>query len=211
MIAQSKLGYGAMIVGIDDAGAGGSFVSNFVEEILAELHIPIVLVRGARNQDGRLPGIFARALVPVIGSQSSRAAQELACNMSSRLGTEVLFSHIVYSPDEARSGGLRSRQRGSSPSVVEKDGSDVAERVLQQAARHAEELRANYKTEVRFAVSPGDEILRQAVQSDSDLIVLGSELRQLEGRAFLGQNVEYILRNAVQTVVVAISPDTRPS
>jgi len=211
MIAQSKLGYGAMVVGVDDAVTDGSFVSDLVDEILAELHVPIVLVRGARNQDGRLPGIFARALVPVIGSQSSRAAQELACNMSGRLGTEVLFSHIVYSPDEARIGGRRSRQRGSGSSVAMKDGSDVAERVLQQAARHAEELRANYKTEVRFAVSPGDEILRQAVQSDSDLIVLGSELRRLEGRAFLGQNVEYVLRNATQTVVVAIIPDARPS
>ena len=211
LIAQSKLGYGAMIVGVDDAGADGSFVSHLVDEILAELHIPIVLVRGARNQDGRLPGIFARALVPVVGSQSSRAAQELAGNMSSRLGTEVLLSHIVYTTDEGRVAGLRSRQRTSIPSMAVNDGSDVAERVLEQAARHAQELRANYRTEVRFAVSPGDEIVRQAVQSNSDLIVLGSELRRLEGRPFLGQNVEYVLRNATQTVVVAIIPDPRPS
>jgi nucleotide-binding universal stress UspA family protein len=83
--------------------------------------------------------------------------------------------------------------------------------VLEQAAQHAQELRANYRTEVRFSVSPGDEILRQAVQSDSDLIVLGAELRRLEGRPFLGQNVEYVLRNATQTVVVAIIPDARPT
>lgn len=209
MIAESKLGYGAMAVGVDEAGVDGSFVSKLVDEILAELHIPIVLVRGARNQDGRLPGIFARALVPVVGSQSSRAAQELAGNMSNRLGTEVLLSHIVYSPDEDWTGGILHRSRSGGDTV--KEASDVADRVLEQAAQHAQELRANYRTEVRFSVSPGDEIVRQAVQSDSDLIVLGAELRRLEGRAFLGQNVEYVLRNALQTVVVAIIPDARPT
>ena len=209
MIAQSKLGYGAMAVGVDAAGVDGSFVSQLVDEILAELHIPIVLVRGARNQDGRLPGIFARALVPVVGSQSSRAAQEIAGNMSNRLGTEVLLSHVVYSPDEGRSGGMLYRSRVSVS--TRRGNSDVADRVLEQAAQHAQELRANYRTEVRFSVSPGDEILRQAVQSDSDLIVLGAELRRLEGRPFLGQNVEYVLRNATQTVVVAIIPDARPT
>lgn len=208
MIAESKLGYGAMAVGVDDAGIDGSFVSELVDELLAELHIPIVLVRGARNQDGRLPGIFARALVPVVGSQSSRAAEELAGNMSNRLGTEVLLSHIVYSPDASGQGGILYRSRATNSGG---SGADVADRVLEQAARHAQELRANYKTEVRFSVSAGDEILRQAVQSDSDLIVLGSELRRLEGRPFLGQNVEYVLRNATQTVVVAIIPDARPT
>lgn len=209
MIAQSKLGYGAMAVGVDAAGIDGSFVSQLVDEILAELHIPIVLVRGARNQDGRLPGIFARALVPVVGSQSSRAAQEIAGNMSNRLGTEVLLSHVVYSPDQDRSGSILYRSRSNVSS--RKGDHDVADRVLEQAAQHAQELRANYRTEVRFSVSPGDEILRQAVQSDSDLIVLGAELRRLEGRPFLGQNVEYVLRNATQTVVVAIIPDARPT
>jgi Kef-type K+ transport system membrane component KefB/nucleotide-binding universal stress UspA family protein len=208
MIAESKLGYGAMAVGVDDAGIDGSFVSELVDELLAELHIPIVLVRGARNQDGRLPGIFARALVPVVGSQSSRAAEELAGNMSNRLGTEVLLSHIVYSPDASGQGGILYRSRATNSGG---NGADVADRVLEQAARHAQELRANYKTEVRFSVSAGDEILRQAVQSNSDLIVLGSELRRLEGRPFLGQNVEYVLRNATQTVVVAIIPNARPS
>lgn len=210
MIAESKLGYGAMAVGVEDAGTDGSFVSELVDEILDELHIPIVLVRGARNQNGRLPGIFARALVPVVGSQSSRAAQELAGNMSNRLGTEVLLSHIVYSPDigDGSPGGILYQSRPASAPV---GGADVADRVLEQAARHAQELRANYKTEVRFSVTAGDEIVRQAVQSDSDLIVLGAELRRLEGRPFLGQNVEYVLRNATQTVVVAITPDTRPS
>lgn len=206
MIAESKLGYGAMVVGVEEGGADGSFVSHLVDEILAELHIPIVLVRGARNQNGRLPGIFARALVPVVGSQSSRAAQELAGNMSNRLGTEVLLSHIVYSPDEGGGGGILYRSRASG----EPDGADIANRVLEQAAEHAQELRANYRTEVRFSVSAGEEILRQAAQSDSDLIVLGAELRRLEGRPFLGQNVEYVLRNATQTVVVAIIPDARP-
>ena len=210
MIAQSKLGYSAMVVGVDDSGVDSWFVSRMVDEILGELHVPIVLVRGARNQSGRLPGIFARALVPVTGGQSSRAAQELAGNMSSRLGTEVLLSHVVYSPDVAPPiEGLRARTAGGL--LFESDGSDVADRVLQQAAQHVHELRANYRTEVRFAVSAGEEILRQAAQSDSDLIVLGSKLRRLEGRPFLGQNVEFILRNAMQTVVVAVIPESGPS
>ncbi len=212
MVAESKLGYGAMAVGVDDVLDDGSFVSDLVDEILQELHIPIVLVRGARNLDGRLPGIFARALVPVVGSQSSRAAQELAGNLSNRLGTEMLISHVVYSPDLKRRGGGGGTAGATVSAVTDfNSDTDVARRVLSQAAAHAQELNANYRTEIRFSVSPADEIIRHATQSDSDLIVLGAELRRLEGRPFLGHNTEYILKNAMQTVVVAITPDVRPT
>lgn len=209
IIAQSKLGYGAMAVGVSDATGDGSFVSALVDQILQELHVPIVLVRPARNEEGRLPGIFARALVPVVGSQSSRAAQELAGNLSNRLGTEMLLSHVVYSPKPGRRGGLITRAREAATDV--QLNADVAQRVLEQAAAHAQELRANFRTEVRYSVSPADEILRHASQADCDLIVLGSELRRLEGRPFLGQNVEHVLRHALQTVVVAITPDAKPT
>ncbi len=205
MIAESKLGYGAIVVGVDDAADDGSFVSHMVDQILGELHIPMVLVRGARNQEGRLPGIFARALVPVVGNQSSRAAQEVAGNLSNRLGTEMLLSHVVYAPEPPRRRvGLLTR----ATAVLTDDrvsDIDVGRRVLDQAAANAKEMRANYRTELRFSASPGDDMLRHASQADADLIVLGAQLRHLEGRPFLGQNVEYILRNALQTVVVAVT------
>ncbi len=211
MVAESKLGYGVIAVGVDGELNDGSFVSPLVDELLAELHIPIVLVRGARNQEGRLPGIFARALVPVVGSQSSRSAQELAGNLSNRLGTEMVLSHVVASNrrEAESSGTLLSRARAAN-NQIEADP-EIAQRVLAQAAEHAQELHANYRTEVRFSISPADEIIRHATQSDSDLIVLGAELRRLEGRPFLGHNVEHVLKHAMQTVVVAITPDTRPS
>ncbi|MGB5759674.1 MAG: cation:proton antiporter, partial [Acidimicrobiales bacterium] len=98
IIAQSKLGYGVIAVGAVAEPGQGTFVSPLVDELLKTSDLPVVIVRTARNLAGTLPGIFAQALVPVVASPSSRAAQELAANLSGRLGTRLTLSHVVYQP-----------------------------------------------------------------------------------------------------------------
>lgn len=202
MIAQSKLGYGVAAVGVPDVGE--SYVSGLVDDLLSELRIPLVMVRRARNTGGRLPGIFARALVPVAGSRSSRASMEVAGNLSARLGTQLTLSHVVYRDGPVPAGGILDRFReGAFP---KQDDDDVADRVLAQASAQAQELRANFETETRFANSPGAAIVRHASQIDADLIVIGAELRHLEEKGYLGPNVEYVLEHAEQTVAVVVLP-----
>ncbi len=220
IVAQSKLGYGVIAVGAVADPSRQTFVSPLVDELLRTSDLPVVIVRKARNLlPGRLPGIFAQALVPVVASPSSRAAEELAANLSARLGTRLMLSHVVYETGAPAGfgaqllaplrggvfGSLRGGQSALSPEA------DVAERVLAQAYTHALEVHANADTEIRFARSPGVEIVRQATEIEADLIVLGGRLRRLDdGRPSLGPNVEHVLEHASQTVVAVIMPDRRP-
>lgn len=209
VIAQSKLGYGVIAVGAVADPGHGTFVSPLVDELLKISELPIVIVRKARNLPGRLPGIFAQALVPVVASPSSRAAQELAANMSSRLGTQLMLSHVVYTaPDDE---DLGSRLFGRLRSPVPAAESDVAERILAQAYGHALEVNANADTEIRFASRPASEIVEHAMELEADLIVLGARLRRLDdGTPSLGTSVEHVLEHAPQTVVAVVTPDRRP-
>jgi Kef-type K+ transport system membrane component KefB/nucleotide-binding universal stress UspA family protein len=202
LIAQSKLGYSVAAVGIADRG--GAVLSQLADDLLSQLQIPIVLVRRARNTGNRLPGVFARALVPVAGSQSSRAALELAGNLSANLGTQLMVSHVIYQDTPVGVGGVGLVDRIRDAAIA--NSKDAAASVLADAAAQAQELRANFETETRFANSVSGEIMRHANQIDADLIIVGAEVRRLDGRAFLGQNVQSVLDSAPQTVVVVVLP-----
>ncbi len=204
IVDQSRLGFGVIAVGAGDDESDNP-LNPLVDELLGHVDKPIVIVRRARGT--RLPGIFARALVPVVGNTSSRAAEELAGNLSSRLGTELVLSHVVYRPDAQPEDSIigRIREAAFPPDLA------VAEKLLARARSHVAEVNANTpQTEIRFAVSPADEIVRQAGEVEADIIVLGAQLRRLEGSAFLGHNVEHILEHAPQTVVVVAIPDQLP-
>ncbi len=207
IVAESKLGYGVIAVGTVDDPGHGVFFSPVVDELLGKVDLPVVIVRKAKNLPGRLPGAFAQALVPVVASSSSRAAEELAANFASRLGTQLMLSHVVYRPRSNLVGaGLLGRLRDA----AFPEDSDVAERVLARAHEHALEVRAPADTEIRFASSPAEEIVRHANEIEADLIVLGAQLRNLDGRPNLGPNTEHVLEHAAQTVVVVVMPDQRP-
>ncbi len=207
IVDESKLGYGVVAVGAVDDPGHGTFVSPMVDELLGRVDLPVVIVRKARNLPGRLPAAFGRALVPVVASSSSRAAEELAANFASRLGTQLMLSHVVYRPRSSLvSAGILGRLRDA----AFPEDSDVAERVLAQAHGHALEVRASADTEIRFASSPAEEIVEHANEIEADLIVLGAQLRNLDGRPSLGPNTEHVLEHAPQTVVVVVMPDQRP-
>ncbi len=208
IIDQSNLGYGVIAVGaVAELGRRG-YVSPLVDELLRTSELPVVIVRRSRAEAG-LPGIFARALVPVVASPSSRAAQELAVNLSAQLGTQLVMSHVVYEASERGVTGRRLIERLlRAPTSAE---AGVAERVLAQAHAHALETGANVDAEVRFATSPGIEIVRRATEVEADLVVVGARLRRLDdGRPSLGPNVEHVLEHASQTVIAVVMPDDRP-
>ena len=209
IIAESKLGYGVIAVGTVADPGHGVFFSPLVDELLGRVDLPVVIVRKARSLDGRLPGAYARALVPVIASSSSRAAEELAANFGSRLGTQLVLSHVVYRPVTASAGG--GRLLGRIRAAAFPEDSDVAERVLARAHEHAVGVRATADTEIRFASAPAEEIIRHASEVEADLIVLGAQLRNLDGRPSLGPTTEHVLEHAPQTVVAVVMPDQRPS
>ncbi len=213
IVARSRLGYGVITLGArhEITGQQRRPVSGLVTEVLRQTEVPVVLVRKAMNHPGRLPGAFGHALLPVVGSASSRAALELAANLSANLGTKLTLSHVIYRPQVEPAGGFFSLFRGEGNSELT---DEVGERLLDEAHDYIIDTNAaaEPEMEIRFAASPGLDIVRHAGDIEADLIVVGAQLRRLEEvRPSLGPNVEHILDHAEQTVVVVVTPDSLPN
>ena len=189
LLRESRLGYQAIGLGAADQ-PGDRLLSPVVDEVLAESPIPLVIVRRARGQTTLTPSPFARALVPVSGSPSSRSAQEVAFSLAGRLGTQMVLAHVVNRPEESdgRSGS-------------------VADAVLEEALAVARQFDVEATAVSRSGTSTAEEILAAAVTAEADLVVLGATVRRLDGKPFLGHTVEHILDQAEMTVVVVTTPD----
>lgn len=218
ILGEAGLGYGAIGVGAPEASGGPWILSPIVDELMGATSIPLVIVRRARNLERLLPQAFARALVPVSANASSRAAQEIACNLSAHIGTEVVLTHVVNrGGPSARTGrvrqllGLRAPgepwgPEGGSGVATLDPGTDVADKVMAQAQALAAELGARVRPAVRAGTATADEIVAAAAELDVDLVVVGANLRRLEGRPFLGHLVEQVLDDCPATVVVVATP-----
>lgn len=201
--AQSRLGFGVIGIGVNDAGADRGLLSPLAEQLVGTVDVPIVLARRARHLDRALPGAFARAVVPVTGSPSSRAAQEVAFAIAEHLGTDVVLVHVVERPRQRRLARLRG---GSSPRPP---AADIADELLADATRRARDHGIEPGVETRHASSPARELVRVAEHVDADLIVVGASARPTGGSTFLGHTVEQVLDESDATVAVVISPPPR--
>jgi nucleotide-binding universal stress UspA family protein len=203
-LGEARLGYGAIGMGAPEASQGPWILSPVVDELLNQTSIPLVIVRRARNLDRPLPGAFARALVPVSAAPWSRAAQEIAFNLSASIGTEVVLTHVV-TPSTKATGDARERRSGGATETAD-PRADVSAKLTDRAEAFAEELGARARTIGRLGASPADEIIAAAIDEEADLVVLGANLRRIEGRPFLSSLVEQVLEECDATVVVVATP-----
>ena len=201
IIDESRLGFGVIGLGALDYADTMQVISPLVDGVLSESPIPVVVVRRARNLDRPLPGAYSRAVVPVTGSPVSRAAQEVAFNLSAQLGTELHLTHVnTVRSEPAGLPSLFSRR------MIARSGSIVGVQVVAQAETFALELGATTQTVVMDGTSPADEILKLARDIEADLVVMGANLRRVGDRPFLGHRVEQVLRDCDATVVVVLIP-----
>ena len=223
LVRESRLGYAAIGVGAADA-AGDRLLSPVVDDLLAESSIPLVIVKQGLRHGPVPPPALSRALVPVSGSPSSRTAQEIAFSMSAHHGTEVILMHVINRPEVVAAavrvpagpsgsdpGGTAAMSAtGLRPGTADagsQRGVEAADAVLDDAVTLGRQFDVRPRTHSRPGTSTGEEILAAAEEVDADLIVLGATVRRLDGRPFLGHNVEHILEQAQVTVVVVTTPD----
>ena len=195
LVNESSLNYGAVILGSGPNGGRGQSLSSVAEDLLRESGIPVVIIRrGVKDPDRATPSAFSRVIVPVTGSKSSRAAQEIAFSISERLGSDVRLLHVVQDSN----GGARSerRQRGK-----------VSSALIAEAKVRAVHLGAQASEHIRTGAIVSDEVVDAASALDVDLVVLGATLRRVSGEVFLGDVVQDVLARCSATVVVVALPD----
>ena len=198
IVAESKLGYGVVAVGVA-ARHEGVLYSPMVDELLLNAVTPVVIVRRARGLDRPLPAAFSRAIVPVTGTPSSRSAQEVAFAISGQLGTEVVLSHVINRVNELPR--LFARRGGTDDPAL-----TAATAMMAGAVERAEQAGLDPRELVREGRSAGEVLVQAARSEQADLVVLGAQLRNVDGRPFIGHTVETVLERSDATVVVVAQP-----
>ena len=193
---ESALGYDTLLIGAStaDRGAAGLF-STTVDRILALVDLPTVVVRlPAGPMANEHP---SRVLVPVVASQSSRAAEEVAFAVLQGTGGSAVAVHIVSRPYNQ---GIMFND------VAERDGLEVAEAVTSNAVAFGERLGVTVEGTVRVASNAEAEIVALANGGEFDLLVVGASNRPLTNRPYLGHRVHYILEHTEIPVAIVALP-----
>lgn len=197
ILDEARLGYDAIVMGAP--WAEDAVITPLVDEVLRHSPIPVVVVRPPRTMVARLPWAFSRALIPLNGAHSSRAAQEIGALLSSRIGTHL---HQLHVSTDATS-------RLENILGVHAPQADRARHILDDAASLAARVGANSTSIHEHATNPGKQIMASAAELDTDLIVISGTSRVIGGELFLGQTIQTILDRAAGTVVVALAPEPR--
>ncbi len=196
--SQLKLGFGVVGIAAQDAQRDDTLLGELIDDVLRTASVPLVIVRPAPSRASRLPAAFSRALVPVAGGRSSRAALEVACAISSQLGTRIVLAHAVE-----RSPTIAGRGR-----VGEESRMAVAQELLSEADTYGREVGVESSGAVlQVRGAAGATLVRHARIVDADLIVVGATARRLEGRPYLGAVAEQLLTESEATVVVVVLPE----
>ncbi len=224
VLAETRLGYGVLGLGAADVPGPERLLSSVVDDIVIRCPIPMLVARRGRTPSADDPGrgerrqgvraaptdrraepaagedvAFHRILVPLSGSATAHAAQEVAFGLAASRRSDVTLVHVVTrDPNGRQTTGGRSADR---------PGRDLLRDAERFAARHGVPV----QTRSRRAPAAGDEIVRLAAEMRADCIVLGASARALDGRPFLGHTVEHVLAAAQAAVVVAVLPAEEPA
>ncbi|MCY4174954.1 MAG: cation:proton antiporter [Acidimicrobiaceae bacterium] len=213
IVAEARLGYGAICVGVA-VRHDAQLYSPLVDELLLNSPLPVVIVRRALSLETPLPGAFTRAIVPVTGTRSSSAAQEVAFGVSSQLGTEVVLTHVVQRPwaELQRLPRRLARSRLATRVLGESSTGDtrpVVDALMDAAQARGAEMGVAARTLVSEGATAATTLVSAAAEQEADLVVLGASLRNVDGRPFLGHTVETVLEQCPANVAVVALP--RPS
>jgi Kef-type K+ transport system membrane component KefB len=192
VVAEAKLGYDAIVVGSSTAVTPEHLLSPAVDGIMMASPIPTVVVRRPKNLD-QLPWAFGRAIVPISGRASARAAQEIAGYLSSSIGTDLQQVHVA--PPVSAAGALLPRESARTREVV------------QRAETLATVLGANSSTWVAHHENTATAIMDAATELRADMVVTAGTVRRIGDHPYLGDTVQDLIKATTTSLIIAATPD----
>ena len=195
--AESKLGYDAIVLGASAEPSVDHLLSPNVDAILLGAAIPVVVVRRPKNLD-QLPWAFGRAVVPISGRSSTRAAQEIAGYLSGSIGTNIQQIHVAPPLPHGPS------------ALVARESAQTRE-VVQRAEALSTVLGANSSTWVAHADDTAEAIIAAADELKADMVVVAGTVRAIGDRPFLGRTVQELVAGTATSLIIAATPDPHSS
>jgi nucleotide-binding universal stress UspA family protein len=207
IIEELRLGYGTAVIGCSAPAGSDRVLSPVAEALALRSPVPVLVVRRGLDVTSRLPAAYGRVLIPVTGTASSVAAQEVGLAISASIGTEAILTHVVHR-DEPGGAGVRRRPWGATDVLGRSaDSTRVAgQSLLDGAADRAAKVGARAVIALAEADSTAAGILELADLHETDLVIVGATRRDVDGELFLGHTVERLLRRCGATIAVVISP-----
>lgn len=208
LLGEARLGYGLVVVGAPGERLEGCLFSPMVDALMPACDLPLVVVRLPKldshraedNRDDRHTPVvrdIRRVIVPVAGTATSRAAEEVAGHLSASIGAELVLLHVVAGARESR---IRIGARAFEPMAM-------GRRLLVEARSRARTLGADAKPRLVGSGRPAEALLDEVERTGADLVVLAATARQTGNRTFLGYRVQYVIEAASVPVVLVVMPD----
>lgn len=195
ILDEVSIGYDLVVLG--ETGVGREpdepLFSETVDRVIQEAPCPAMIVSTQSAADEATDKSLERILLPTVGTVSSRYAAELAFVIAARENALVEIVHVIDEPQSAEKFAGEpdlSRQRGIGGQIVDRE------------ATLGRQLGARVLTSVTASNAPEVEIVERAARTGADVIIMGSDVRSVSQRAFLGHRVEYVVRNAPCPVAV---------
>ena len=133
---------------------------------------------------------FHKILVPVVGTEADDEAVKLACRLAKKDRGKIWAVYVITVsralPIEAE---IQSEIR-------------KAEEILEHIETVAEEEDFEVETDLLQAREAGPTIIDEAVERESDLILIGITYKTRFGQFSLGSVVPYVLKNAPCRVIL---------
>jgi len=135
-----------------------------------------------------------KILVPVSGTEADEETIKLACELAKKSRGKI---YAVYVITVKRTLPLEAEI-----------GSEIqqAEGMLDHIESIAEEQDYEVETDILQAREAGPAIIKEAVERDIDLILMGVEYKRRFGQFSLGNVVPYVLKNAPCRVILYHQP-----
>ncbi|MBO3463427.1 cation:proton antiporter [Aetokthonos hydrillicola Thurmond2011] len=199
ILKEACKGYDLIVIGATESHrVRGALFSLLVDRVVQEAPCPTMVVKSNLSQtqneiiDPTGYHKIGHILVPTSGNEYNEHAVEVASAIAAQTGAVITIVNVIHRTQQE----YILFEEQTRHSVME-----IAQQIVHQHADIAQGLGAIVKTEILTGI-PEYEILKFARTRQVDLIVLGSSVRTVSGRAFFGHRTDAILNKAVCPVAV---------
>lgn len=178
-------GYDLIVLGATGTQQGQVF-TRLLDDVLGVAPCAAMVVR-AHPRYAEMAGQIQiqRILLPVVGTQASLKAAEVASVICRSMGARLTVLHVIPSVEDSHFG-----PRGHEMSIA------FAAQLVDNHAEIARGLGLEVDTLIRESTSPVTTILQEAESGGFDLIFMGLNFRPVSGSVFLGHRAERVMQAA---------------
>jgi Kef-type K+ transport system membrane component KefB/nucleotide-binding universal stress UspA family protein len=204
ILKEANKGYDLIVLGAtEQKRSEGALFNLLVDRVVQEAPCATMVVKSRQlsaqeNSSAIGKPKISHILVPTVGTSYSQNAVEVASTIAAQTGALMTLVYVINLRQVEYI--LFDIQETLKPAM------EIAQQILEPQVEIARSLGASANSRVLQGASAQREILNFANTENVDLIVLGSNIRQLTGRVFFGHGVDAILRRSTCPVAIVSSP-----